>query len=167
MEHNKNLPATGVLSLFASSKEDRRAFASQVVHSILEGEVNALDVHLKVKYMEDTLEAIKEDKAYRKECIEAAQRVLGGVKETVYYGAKIKVNEVGVKYDYSVCNDPVMNELLEQQKELAEAVKERGQFLQKIPLAGLETVNEDTGEVYTIYPPSKSSTTSVIVELPK
>jgi hypothetical protein len=38
-------------------------------------------------------------------------------------------------------------------------------FLKKVPHTGLDIINEFTGEVNKVYPPAKSSTTSVAVSL--
>jgi hypothetical protein len=46
-----------------------------------------------------------------------------------------------------------------------EKLKERQKFLQSMPSDGLGVFIEETGEVFTLYPPSKSSTTSVAVTL--
>jgi hypothetical protein len=70
---------------------------------------------------------------------------------------------MGVKYDFAACGCPIMNDLLSQQEELDKAIKERQKFLKSIPPQGLETLIED--EVVTLYPPTKTSTTSISVNL--
>ncbi len=67
------------------------------------------------------------------------------------------------KYDFATCGCPIMNDLLSQQEELTKAIKEREKFLKTIPPQGLETLIED--EVVTLYPPQKTSTTSISVNL--
>jgi hypothetical protein len=70
---------------------------------------------------------------------------------------------MGVKYDYSVCNDPVYNKLKAQLTVLEDDIKAREKYLKAIPTSGVETLFED--EVVTLYPPAKSSTTSITVNL--
>jgi hypothetical protein len=55
---------------------------------------------------------------------------------------------------------------LQLKAELAtKALKERQDFLKVVPVAGVLFTDEITGETYKIYPPSKTSTTSVAVTL--
>jgi hypothetical protein len=56
-----------------------------------------------------------------------------------------------------------MNDLLSRQAELDMAIKERQSFLKGIPAQGMETLFED--ELVTLYPPTKTSTTSISVNL--
>lgn len=90
-----------------------------------------------------------------------------GGKHQLSNGARIEAAEVGTKYDYSLCKDKVLNNLLEQQEEINNKVKERMIFLQKIPSTGLVVVDEDTGELVTLYPPFITSTSGYKVILPK
>ena len=60
----------------------------------------------------------------------------------------------------------VTRELAIEAFDLAKAkLDERETFLKSLPASGQQVVNEDTGETYKIYPPLKSSTTSVTVKL--
>ena len=79
------------------------------------------------------------------------------------FGATFTKTEVGTKYDWSQCNDHELIELESLAKSAAERLKERQDFLKSIPSAGLPMVNQETGEAYTIYPPSKTSTSSISV----
>lgn len=80
-------------------------------------------------------------------------------------GAKIEAAEVGTKYDYSQCNDPILRDLNKTLAETNEAVKEREAFLKAVPEKGIEIRHDD--ELVTIYPPSKSSTSSYKLTLAK
>jgi hypothetical protein len=70
---------------------------------------------------------------------------------------------MGVKYDYSVCQDAVYNNLKNKLVVLEDEIKAREKFLKTIPSQGLETLIED--EVVTLYPPNKTSTTTISVNL--
>ena len=76
-------------------------------------------------------------------------------------GTKMEVGEFGTKYDFSKCGDLIFDQLEQQQKSIDEAVKERKEFLKKVPSEGMQVLDSNSGEVITIYPPSKSSSTSV------
>lgn len=82
-------------------------------------------------------------------------------------GVKFEVAEVGTKYDFSQCNDTELAALEGAAKLTAEAIKERQAFLKTLPLKGMEILEKNTGELVTIYPPSKTSKSSFKVQLPK
>ncbi len=82
-------------------------------------------------------------------------------------GVKFEAAEVGTKYDFSKCNDPELLELEEIARKANDALKERKEFLKTIPAAGIVVVADETGAVDRIYPPSKSSTSSYKISLPK
>lgn len=168
------LTPTEVLPLFETSKEDREIFIKNIVSAIEEGAIDPLKVHIQIKAMEDIIFGITSTdekknarnvefaKRYRSILLESAQKYGNSFD---VHNAKFKVAEVGVKYDYSKCNDPVLDELYIQKKELDARVKEREKFLQNAPISGTTIVNDDTGEATTVFPPSKRSTTSVTVTL--
>jgi len=74
-------------------------------------------------------------------------------------GTKIELAEVGTKYDFSQCNDEILDELLKQQETIDLAVKERQSFLKSIPAGGMDIITKH-GECVKIFAPSKSSTSS-------
>lgn len=66
------------------------------------------------------------------------------------------IDEAATKteYDFSVCQDPVYNELEKQAAEVKEKIDERKKFLKTITKK-MTIVDEETGEVSTLYPPNK------------
>ncbi len=70
---------------------------------------------------------------------------------------------MGVKYDYSVCQDPIYNKLKDELEALQEKIKAREMVLKSLSQEGLQTLIED--EVVTLYPPNKTSTTTISVNL--
>lgn len=148
------------LSLFETSKGERQEFAQVVVNNAKEGLINPLKLHLQVKCLEDLIKQITSNPDYKELTLDEAYKY---GKTFEQYNAKFEIKEMGVKYDYGACNDPIMNDLLVQQAELEERIKERQKFLKAIPAKGLETLIED--EVITLYPPAKSSTTTISVNL--
>ncbi|MAX80323.1 MAG: hypothetical protein CL843_09125 [Crocinitomicaceae bacterium] len=85
---------------------------------------------------------------------------------------KFSSKETGVKYDYS--HDPVWNDLNEKIENLKSQIKAREERLKTAVkpdlMRGIEAVTEldpNTGEVFEVLPPSKTSTTSPSVEYVK
>lgn len=89
-----------------------------------------------------------------------------GASVTTSSGTRIELAEVGVKYDYSVCQDDMLIDLLHQQEQIDTLVKDRQTFLKTIPVSGLDIVTTE-GEVKKIYPPSRSSTSSIKTTISK
>jgi hypothetical protein len=86
-------------------------------------------------------------------------------KVTLPSGTKIERIEAGTKYVFTNCNDSELNRLEWAAEVAAKAVKERKEFLKKVPASGLVVTNPETGETEHIYPPVKVSETTYKVTL--
>lgn len=161
------------LSLFDSTKEQRLQVAANVLDAIDNGNVDIMKIHCHLKAMEE-IKTILTDrseknkhKVYADKYMDAlfveAEKYAG--KSFELHNAKFTKTEVGTKYDYSKCNDPIHADLAAQLETLKEKVKEREEFLKNLPEEGLDQVNQETGEAYKMYRPSKSSTSSITVSL--
>jgi uncharacterized protein YbcI len=80
----------------------------------------------------------------------------GKLKETETM--KIELAEVGTKYNFDLCGDPLIKELNFKLDLLESEIYERKEFLKKLPQSGMETIVED--EVVKLFPPVKTSTSS-------
>jgi hypothetical protein len=148
--------------IFETTKEQRAEFTYQLIERLNAGELDPLKTHLQVKALEDMLETLKANKDYKDAVLQAA--VLNG-KDFEYMSAKFNIREVGVKYDFSKCESPAYDEIMTEYNSAAKAKKDMEDFLKKVPHQGLDIINGVTGEVTRVYPPAKSSTTSVAVSL--
>ena len=149
------------LGLFATDKAQREVFANDIVNRIQVGEIDSINVHLQLKAMEEIIKQIQSNATYKKTLLEDAEKY---GKSFDKYNGKFTIKEVGVKYDYSKCNDSILLELEEKAAELDAEIKERQAFLKTVPSSGIDIIDFN-GEVLKVYPPSKSSTTSVTVQL--
>jgi hypothetical protein len=157
---NTELSTITTLALFETSKQQRENFCVDVINQIENGVAEPLKVHAFVKSMEDVVKLLNDNKRYKNLVLEAAEQ---NGKKFQMFNAEFSVKEVGVKYDYSQCNDPELLQWNNELEQLTEKIKSKQKFLQTVPLAGLEIVVDD--EMVKVYPPSKSSTTSVAVTL--
>jgi len=148
------------LSLFETTKEQRQQFCANVIDVLNEGLTDPLKIHLQVKCLEDIIKQLTSNEKYKEYLLTEASKY---GKTFEHHNAKFEIKEMGVKYDFKACGDPIMNDLISQQEQLDKAIKERQTFLKGIPAQGLETLIED--EVITLYPPVKTSTTSITVNL--
>lgn len=151
---------SSVLSFFETDKQQRKSFVDNVLMQLSEGSVDALKVHLQLKCMEDVCEQIKADAFYKNNLLDEAAK---NGKKFMYQNAEFQIKEAGVKYDYSQCNDPELSQMLQDADALNKKVKVRQEMLKNAPTTGLELLVGD--EVVTVYPPAKSSTTTVQVTL--
>jgi hypothetical protein len=88
-------------------------------------------------------------------------------KQIETQSAKLELAETGVKYNFDNCGDVIYEQLSQQLESVEADLKDRKEFLKTVPLSGLSVINEQTGEVSTIYPPSKQSTSTYKITLKK
>ena len=157
-----DMTTIGVLRLFETTKEQRREFIQQAIEAVEQGDIDVKKMHLQVKAMEEVIKGIMDDQTYREMLLDEASSM---GKSFEWMNADWQIKEVGVSYDYSLCNDVELQELQQHHAELGERIKERQAFLKLLPVTGLTAVDKETGEIYKIYPPIKKSTTSVTVKL--
>lgn len=157
------LSSTSILSLFETNKEQRMSFAMGVVEALEQGRVDPLKIHLQVKCLEDIIKLLNANSIYKDQVLVAAQRY--GEKSFQFQNSKVEIKEVGVKYDFKQCGDPVLDRLQWELEKAEKAVKDREALLKTVSEKGLTVTEEETGETFTVYPPAKSSTTSVAITL--
>jgi len=90
-----------------------------------------------------------------------------GAKFTSPRGVKFETMEAGIRYDYTKCGDPIYEALAKEMEVLQAKVKERQEFLRAVPKDGLDVLDSDSGELVKVYPPSKTSTSTYKITLPK
>ena len=159
----QELSTTSILSLFETDKQQRESFVNDLINRIDNGEIDPLRVHLQVKCVEDITKLINSNTNYKSAVLEASENQ--GQKSFQFHNAKFEIKEVGVKYDFSKCEDIVLNRLYDEQERINKLVKYRETMLKTVSENGMIVTDEETGETFTVYPPSKSSTTSVAVTL--
>lgn len=148
------------LSLFETTKSERQTFAQSVIEGLMEGNFDPLKVHLQVKCMEDLIKQITSNDVYKDLLVTEASKY---GKSFEHYNSKFEIKEMGVKYDFENCGDPVLQSLEQQLELIQNEVKERQKFLRTIPESGMEILVDD--ELIKVYPPTKTSTTTVTINL--
>lgn len=152
--------ALSTISILPSNKEQVKEFTRQLKNEILENSTNPLKTLVQLKFIEKTIADVLKDEEidyhFLKEFL-----LYDKDEKVIISGADLRQSEVGVKYDYPECGDPVWNDLQKQIETLSEKRKEREEFLQNVPYEGI--VDPATG-VFITRPP-KSSKTKVMVKL--
>ena len=137
------------------TKESIKEQSINLLKDLDEGHITPLQLAAQLKFVEDIITNVKE---------ELRQRVIAeqdkyGKERMSYHGATFDIKEAGVKYDFSKCEDVIWNDIDKKMQMLTERKKEREAFLKTIK-ERFTFVDESTGEIITIYPPQKKSTTT-------
>lgn len=149
----------GALRSLATTQVQCDVFSDQLIQSVQSGEVSSIEVLVQFKGMEKVIERVT--KEIRPNLLAEADKYPGTSFE--YNGNKIEKAEVGTKYDFTVCQDQEWEKFAAQEQMWATRRKEREAFLKAIK-GSLDIITED-GEAATIYPPKKTSTTSLKVSI--
>jgi hypothetical protein len=139
------------------TKTQIKIVADNMVSNIMENG-NVIEVADTISKMELFIKELKGNTSYIGFLYDEVSKY--GKSHTTASGTKLELAEVGVKYDYSKCQDAIWNELQNSLESIQALIKNRETFLKAVPIQGLDIINED-GEVLKIYPPSKTSTSSV------
>ena len=151
---------TELLTLMASTSTQIDVFSDGVIQDVQAGNINPLAVLIQLRAMERASERIL--KEIKDNLLREADKY--PTNEFEYMGNKITKAEHGTKYDYSNCGDPVYEQRLKIAKEATEQLKERENFLKAVK-APFSLLDEGSGEVATITPPSKKSTSGLNVSI--
>jgi hypothetical protein len=146
-----------------TTKEERTQVVREIFQEVLEGRINPMELHIRMKCLEEVVKQLTSMPAYKAIVLDDAEK---HGKSFQYHNAKVDIREVGVKYDYSECGSSELSELYVHAANIDSRIKVLESYLKNIPaLCSIEVVNPSTGEVETHYPPAKTSTTSVAVTL--
>lgn len=154
----KNELQVKTTGLLTSNKADIATIVTTAVNEVKNGNVDKIDAYIFAK----KLETLGKDLAGKLKPI--AETVPIGKAGLTKYDAEITEGMQGVKWDYSECGDTVLNELLQEQKELKEKIDNRQLFLQTITKLNTPVITEE-GETYTVNPPVKSGSLGFSVKL--
>jgi hypothetical protein len=146
-----------------ASKADIQSAATELTQAVHRGDIDAKEAAVALDTMTKVLKAAIDD------IDELVLTELGKYTkgERIKVGAiELQPRETGIRYDYSACSDPELDELLVQLYEVNEAIKVRQELLKAIK-APTTVVDPVTGEVITLQPPRRTSTSSYAIIYPK
>ena len=144
------------------NKESIQEISNNFVNPILNGDIQIEKGIVILRALKKAIEDA-EDKLYE-DVVDAISKY--GKEGASVNGAKINIKELGVKYDFENCNDSIWNDLNIQIKELTEKRKDREAFLKNI-IKMTTLVDDATGEIYTINPAIRKSTTGFTIQFAK
>ena len=153
------------LSGFPTTKNGIRLYAEKAINEVLDGYVNPLEIKVRLSAMKAIIDEIEKSEEYKQAVLSEAEKYH---KEELrdLYNSCVQIKEVGTKYDYSACNHPQYNSISVKIEKLTSKRKSFEKYLQSLTNEE-EYIDPKTGEICTIYPPSKTSTTSVVITINK
>lgn len=134
------------------TKESQTNLAAAIVDRVNDGSITALDAKIYLKSAEAVISQAQDGIDYhaRREAEQFGERSF------LNKGVKIELAETGIKYDYKMCGDPVLDAMETELADLKKRITARQKFLQGIA-GSMTIVDEKTGEILTLYPPVRSS----------
>ena len=143
------------------SKAKAKEMVDRLVEMVQSGMTDPLTMLVKLKFAQSVIADVIE--SIQPNCVDEASKYHKG-EDIKLLGAELKVKEAGTKYDYSGCGDMIRDHYDHMEKSSAEAKKDRENFLKSLKKSQT-LVDDDTGEIYTIHPPVKKSSTIVQVTI--
>lgn len=137
------------------TKETIKEQSFALLKDLDEGHISPLQLASQLKFVEDIITNVKEELRQRV-CAEQSKY---GKERMTYKGADFDIKEAGIKYDYSHCNDTIWDGLKQQLDDYNVKMKEREAFLKTLK-ERFTYIDDSTGEIITLYPPQKKSTTT-------
>lgn len=147
--------AISTLNILPQTKDEIKNFTSMFLNELKSGNLDKTEIvrtAIKLKAVEKTIKDILEQKEYKQITLESFQNIKG----YDFGNAKVEEAEVGTSYDYSVCNDIVLNDMQKEYDKLDVMIKARKEMLKT-------GINPETGETYPT--PLKKSTSSIKITL--
>lgn len=144
--------ATNYLFQFGNSKEEMLSFVERVQQEVIDGLVDPIKFHALINTLVKGLS----------EALKANTGNIDIVGEHKAYGYTLKPKESGVKYDFSNCGHPAWVTLNQQSEAAKKQMKEIETMLKSLTKP-TTMIEDETGEVYTVNPPVKKSTSIIEV----
>ena len=151
--------ASGTLRMLPETKSEIASFVEAVKTEVLSGFIDPLQFEVRMKALEMAIEQIRADKEIKAAVLSEAEKY--NAKTFDAFGAKLSIREVGVRYDFTKCGSTDWKFYDYAVKCQTANRKKAEEFLKALPETGM--ADPETGEV--IYPPTKTSTTTVVIEL--
>lgn len=155
----EDLSVLSTLRLMPETKREIQVFAENLINSVAWGDVNPLEMDGRLKAIEEMIDIVRKSPELNESLIREAMKYSS--KTFISGNFKHQLKEVGVKYDFSECNDSELEDLNRQIFELSEKKKSRENFLKSI-VPGSEVFG---GDGVQLNPAVKTSTTKVVTLL--
>jgi hypothetical protein len=134
-------------------------FQNEILDSVSNGFEDPLFLLIKLKAMSKALDgAIDSIQEY---ALSEAQK---HGKSFAIYGAKVEVKEMGTKWFFDKTGDPIIARISNQKDQISKEEKDRQAFLKTLK-EKTSFLDEESGEVFTVYPARKESKTGIAISI--
>lgn len=161
----ESMTVQSVTALFPETKSEIKLFADKMIESVLDGYTDPLKVKVQLAAMKKTIEEIESSEDFKTAVLNEAERYHKDELKNIH-NANVQIKETGVKYDYSQCGMPEYESIVSDIATLTERKKALEKRLQTITTPE-EYVCPMTSEMVTLMPPSKTSTTTIVITINK
>lgn len=148
------------LRLMPSKASEVAVFSKGIIEAVKLGNANPLEVLVMLRSLEAVSELVREE--IEGNVLTEAEK--HSEKKFEAFGALLEKTELATKYNYAKSGDIEWERLKTDADTAKSRLNERETFLKTLK-EPLVTVNEETGEVYKVYPPFKTSKSGVRVYL--
>ena len=152
-----------LLKQFPGTKQGIQDFIDSIFEEIVDHGEDSIQYATAIKSMADIVAAFNKQKDIQDCVVRDVENY--GEKELNLQGVKYQVRETGVKYNFAGCGHSKWDELNQVIKDTTEQRKDIETTLKTIKASTPELVDAETGEM--LRPPAKTSTTKVVITLPK
>jgi hypothetical protein len=134
-------------------------FQNEILDSVTNGFEDPLFLLVKLKAMSKALDGAID--SIQEFALSEAQK---HGKSFAIYGAKVEVKEMGTKWYFDKTGDPIIARIAEQKDQIGKAEKDRQSFLKTLK-EKTSFLDEESGEVFTVYPARKESKTGIAISI--
>ena len=148
--------AIEILNQVPENKDQLKKWVEIATNDVLNGYHDLLKVESNLKYMEEAIKGLRSN--IKDHVLEEAEKE---GKNFDRHNCRFEIREVGVKYDYSLCDDQEWNDLDEEINKLSDLKRKRESLLKSLN----DNSNVFGGDGVKLNPPAKKSTTSLITKI--
>jgi hypothetical protein len=134
-------------------------FQNEILDSVTNGFEDPLFLIVKLKAFTKALDGAID--SIQEHALSEAQK---HGKSFAIYGAKVEVKEMGTKWFFDKTGDPIIARIAEQKDQISKAEKDRQAFLKTLK-EKTSFLDEESGEVFTVYPARKESKTGIAISI--
>lgn len=158
------MTVSSLVAAFPETKGEITLFVSKMVESALDGYVNPLQMDAQLACMEKVVKDIRGNVEFKEAVLTEALKY--NQKSFNEYNANYQIKEVGSKWHYEECGHEEYDRICTEIDLLTEKKKSFEKIMQNNKAEYVHTEME-TGAMYTVKPPYKTSTTSVVTTIAK
>lgn len=162
-QQDQEMSVPHIFTQNAPTKTQIETGAKAIVKAVVDdGEADPLRVATAMKAIEIAMKIIKS--GIEDAMVDEAEKE--GQKTFTRNGHQYQIRAAATRYDFSLCGDPALKKMEAEMADLSANIKNRQTFLKG--LTESETIaDKETGEMVEVFPPSKSSKTTVAITLAK